>query len=259
MEFKLDVDRLLRDELEYELQIRRIDYSATMTCLFDRMPISVSNELRLKVLRGNILLFYQERLVLLDINTTTELINYCRKLEETKLKVKEFKPPQEGQLTLEPDLDYNFISAKPKLNPLLRETQLQQEKTPTTLKLCYRCHRPGHLAKTCRLKQTSTQDTNLQFCSSINEANIEVNKDFCFTSKSFDINDMEVEVIDQFVSNQKKTPENPPLSKLLSPVVSTKQTEKKCVLNYDSESDHINDRANDSIEDVQDFCNSRSA
>ncbi|KAK4875532.1 hypothetical protein RN001_011954 [Aquatica leii] len=70
-------------------------YVATMTCLFDRMPISVSNELRLKVLR--------------DINTTTELINYCRKLEETKLKVKEFKPPQEGQLTLEPDLDYNFI------------------------------------------------------------------------------------------------------------------------------------------------------
>ncbi|KAK4873155.1 hypothetical protein RN001_015184 [Aquatica leii] len=70
-------------------------YVATMTCLFDRMPISVSNELRLKVLR--------------DINTTTELINYCRKLEETKLKVKEFNPPQEGQLTLEPDLDYNFI------------------------------------------------------------------------------------------------------------------------------------------------------
>ncbi|KAK4873229.1 hypothetical protein RN001_015258 [Aquatica leii] len=127
-------------------------YVATMTCLFDRMPISVSNELRLKVLRGNILPFYQERLVLLDINTTTELINYCRKLEETKLKVKEFKPPQEGQLTLEPDLDYNFISAKPKLNPLLRETQLQQEKTPTTLKLCYRCHRPGHLAKTCRVR-----------------------------------------------------------------------------------------------------------
>ncbi|KAK4873154.1 hypothetical protein RN001_015183 [Aquatica leii] len=30
MEFKLDVDRLLRDELEYELQIRRIDYSGNV-------------------------------------------------------------------------------------------------------------------------------------------------------------------------------------------------------------------------------------
>uniref|UniRef100_A0A1Y1L4P6 Retrotransposon gag domain-containing protein n=1 Tax=Photinus pyralis TaxID=7054 RepID=A0A1Y1L4P6_PHOPY len=103
-------------------------YVAIMTNLFDRMPVSVPNELRLKVLRCNILPFYQERLVLLDIHSPLELIEYCRKLEETKMKISEFKPPQLGELSLEPDLEYHNSSA-------------------SNRGLCFRCNKPGHFAR----------------------------------------------------------------------------------------------------------------
>ncbi|KAF5278646.1 hypothetical protein FQA39_LY00688 [Lamprigera yunnana] len=53
---------------------------AIMTNLFDRMPRHISKELRLK---------------------------FCRKIEETKIKISEYKPPKTGQLSLEPDLDYH--------------------------------------------------------------------------------------------------------------------------------------------------------
>lgn len=81
-------------------------YVAAMSQLFDRMQVSVPDSLRLKVLRNNILPFYQERLVLQEVSTPFELINLCRRLEETRIRVGEFKPPQRGIVYLEPDLDY---------------------------------------------------------------------------------------------------------------------------------------------------------
>lgn len=84
-------------------------FVAAMTQLFDRMPTTVSDTLRLKVLRCNMLPFFQERLTLYDVNTPFELIELCRKLEETRIRVEEFRPPRKGNLTLEPDLDYQPV------------------------------------------------------------------------------------------------------------------------------------------------------
>ncbi|KAK4886304.1 hypothetical protein RN001_002575 [Aquatica leii] len=164
IDFKLDVDRSFRDELEYELQFRRIDYSGNVEKLRKRLRIALAlkksgnriihldAQTEIKICKRKLNEFTTKSSTwpirkIQYINTTTELTSYCRRLEETKLKVKEFKPFPEGRLTLDPDLDYYFINAKPKVNPLLIKTQLQQQRTPRTIKLCHRCHKPGHLAK----------------------------------------------------------------------------------------------------------------
>lgn len=123
-------------------------YVAVMTSLFDRMPTSVPDPLRLRVLRSNILPFYQEKLVLVDIKTPYELIQYCRKLEEAKEKINEYKPPIKGQLSLEPDLDYSHSISK--FAPQVKVRELTASNSPQ--QLCFRCNKPGHIARNCTVR-----------------------------------------------------------------------------------------------------------
>lgn len=118
-------------------------YVATMTSLFDRMPETVADSLRMQVLRDNILPFYQEKLALVDIHTPLELIDYCRKLEAAKAKIQDYKPPVKGQLSLEPDLDY----AHPSVPQVAASGSAS-----SSPKLCFRCHKPGHLARNCTVR-----------------------------------------------------------------------------------------------------------
>lgn len=121
-------------------------YVATMTALFERMPITVSDSLRLQVLRKNIIPFYQERLALIEVKTPFELIELCRKLESTRISVECFKPPQSDALGLEPDLAY-VDSTKPTGNStrgVIREIEVRN-----TEQLCWRCKKEGHLARGC--------------------------------------------------------------------------------------------------------------
>ncbi|KAK5645957.1 hypothetical protein RI129_004421 [Pyrocoelia pectoralis] len=116
-----------------------------MTTLFDRMPVTVSDELRLKVLRSNILPFYQERLGLVEIKSPYELIKLCRRLEATKESVKSYKPPVKGNLFLEPDLECGTGQS---------ETVKVREITVNNAgpQLCFRCNKPGHYARVCRVR-----------------------------------------------------------------------------------------------------------
>uniref|UniRef100_A0A1Y1NE45 CCHC-type domain-containing protein n=1 Tax=Photinus pyralis TaxID=7054 RepID=A0A1Y1NE45_PHOPY len=120
-------------------------YVAVMTTLFDRMPVRVTDELRLKVLRANILPFYQERLGLVEIKTPFELIEYCRRLEAIKESVRLYKPPAKGDLPLEPDLECASGSNE-KLS--VREISVRN----TAPSLCFRCNKPGHYARMCRVR-----------------------------------------------------------------------------------------------------------
>lgn len=131
-------------------------YVAAMSKLFDRMPTVIDDQLRLKVLKSNILPFYQERLTLQSINSPFDLIELCRKLEETKINIENYMPPKSGNLTLEPDLDYH---SSRKSKPLVvREmcvspagsssntTNNHKDRTP---RFCFKCDQPNHLAKHC--------------------------------------------------------------------------------------------------------------
>lgn len=140
-------------------------YVAAMTKLFDRMPTTVSDSLRLRVLRANILPFYQERLTLQNIITPFDPIELCRKLEETKINIEQFVPPKRGNLTLEPDLDYH--SAHRELKPFIRELSVPSENATsqnfinrssasrssnTSSSLCFKCDQPNHFARHCNSK-----------------------------------------------------------------------------------------------------------
>lgn len=137
-------------------------YIAAMTKLFDRMPTIVQDSLRLKVLRANILPFYQERLTLQTINTPFDLIELCRKLEETKINIEQYLPPKCGNLTLEPDLDYHSFrkDSKPVIREILADSETNSSHRPdkysnkpndstTTPPLCYKCNQPNHFARHC--------------------------------------------------------------------------------------------------------------
>lgn len=119
-------------------------YVATMTTLFDRMPTPVTSSLRMQVLRKNILPFFQERLALTEIQTPLELIELCRKIEETRVSVNNFKPPSLSTLTYEPDLNYSGNFRRPK--GVVSEIDASHI-------LCWRCRAPGHMAKDCPKKK----------------------------------------------------------------------------------------------------------
>lgn len=139
-------------------------YVAAMTKLFDRMPTPVHDTLRLKVLRANILPFYQERLTLQTINTPFDLIELCRKLEETKINIEQYLPPKFGNLSLEPDLDYH--SPRKDSKPLIREISVDSQSSfsqkydrhanklynPSKPPLCFKCEQPNHFARHCTSK-----------------------------------------------------------------------------------------------------------
>lgn len=142
-------------------------YVAAMSKLFDRMPTPVSDSLRLKVLRSNILPFFQERLTLHDIDTPFELIDLCRRLEQTRLRVGDFRPPKKGSLSLEPDLDYNPSKHSFKLDrTAVHELDVTEDRasgsnsnsapnsgggfSSKNNNLCFKCNQPNHFAKYCK-------------------------------------------------------------------------------------------------------------
>ncbi|XP_022911957.2 uncharacterized protein DDB_G0287625-like [Onthophagus taurus] len=78
-----------------------------MNNLFKRLTISVSEELKLRILRKNILPFYQTQLTLVTITTENQLIELCRTLDSTRESIVNFVPPTLNKTTIESDLAYN--------------------------------------------------------------------------------------------------------------------------------------------------------
>lgn len=82
-------------------------YLAAMSGLFGRLTDSLSEEIRLKIVMKNISPYYQTQLGLMDISSTVQLRNYCRKLEASRASVEAFvRPPKKSSNHLEPDLAY---------------------------------------------------------------------------------------------------------------------------------------------------------
>lgn len=122
-------------------------YVAVMTSLFERMPTPIPDHLRMQVLRKNILPFFQERLALTEIGSPFQLIELCRKIEETRDSVERFKPPNLSNLSLEPDLAYSCGTIRKGKN-VVNAVEVKGI-------LCWRCREPGHTVKDCPQKKYS--------------------------------------------------------------------------------------------------------
>lgn len=110
-------------------------YVAYMTNLFNRCSASINEAMKLKILRKNILPFYQTQLGLVDISTVDELIKLCKRIEDSRVNVLNFVPPTVDKHSVEPDLLYkaNAIEkqSRKRLDSLEAEKQVSFNLQPS--------------------------------------------------------------------------------------------------------------------------------
>lgn len=116
-------------------------YVAVMSNLFSRFNVEIPEETQLKILRRNILPFYQTQLGLVEIASVGQLLKLGRQLEARKASVEAFVPPPPRNRTLEPDLAYVQTTAE------LASLQLPQPSI--SLRKCWNCGNSGHLSSRC--------------------------------------------------------------------------------------------------------------
>lgn len=115
-------------------------YVATMMNLFKRLTQPPSEDVKLEIIRKNLLPFLQVQLVLQEIPDIKTLTEVGRKIEDVSLSTKKYQPPPHRNIaTLEPDLAYDQPASS-----------TQQVSTVQ----CWRCHQVGHLKKDCKMRKS---------------------------------------------------------------------------------------------------------
>lgn len=127
-------------------------YVAVMLGYFKRLTCTISDETKLKILMRNIAPFYQSQLSLVEVNSIEELRRLGKKLEASKEAVQSYVPPTRKLGVLEPDLAYvdvdSSVDSCEAFTPSSSSSSVMDRKEV----LCYRCKKPGHLARGCTLK-----------------------------------------------------------------------------------------------------------
>lgn len=122
-------------------------YIAVMTGYFNRLNCDITEESKLKILMRNLAPFYQNHLSLIEVSSIAELRKLGKRLEASKEAVEDYMPPTRRTSALEPDLAY--VEAEPEVGRC-QVTTVQSGSSKEVL--CYRCNKPGHLAKGCVVK-----------------------------------------------------------------------------------------------------------
>lgn len=91
-------------------------YVAFMNNLFSRLTVQVDESVKLKILRKNILPFYQNQLLLVDVHSIDDLIKLCRKIEDNRKDILNFVPPSCSKNIVETDLSYKDDKPKKRLD-----------------------------------------------------------------------------------------------------------------------------------------------
>lgn len=150
-------------------------YIATMTALFARLTCIISEDAKVKIVRRNVLPYFQNHLALRSVGSVEELRVLCRQLEESRRSVEDFIPPRRRTKTLEADLAYVEIDQMNDINnvsssnvvissPLTGQCfncgasdhRVRNCPSPKQLK-CYGCQQPGVTKNNCpRCKKTNS-------------------------------------------------------------------------------------------------------
>lgn len=136
-------------------------YIAVMNNMFNRLTISVTEDVRLKIILPNLAPFYQSQLSLIEITSINQLLTLGRKLEAHKESIESFVPPPRNRSSLmEPDLAYVYTdterpSTSAGVNELvcwnckLSGHRSRQCTSSTKNKHCFRCGNPGYTVRSC--------------------------------------------------------------------------------------------------------------
>lgn len=163
----------LMDEIRKRTQGRHekaVIFIATVQNMFNRLPIKLTEQQKLSILRKNLHPYYQQTICRDKFNTVSELIQVLRIIEHTKENCENFREPETHAQHLEPDLAfqgnrYGTVNAIQETNyqsvsgnrygavNAVQETNYQPVSNNLPPSKCWNCRAPGHRFRECTLPQ----------------------------------------------------------------------------------------------------------
>lgn len=148
-------------------------FIAYMSNHFERLTVSVPEQVRLKILIENMAPFYRIGfgLKLREINSIDMLLELGRELEANRSSVNDYvPPPPKSKNTLERDLACVYGESSRvtsvgdnRINEINQSSNNNQPKSMT----CFNCNQPGHLSRNCNQQR-------LRRCFKCNKPNVTV-------------------------------------------------------------------------------------
>lgn len=122
-------------------------FVAVMKNMFGRLTTVPSEDFMLGIIRRNLHPSYIAQLGLIPIVSLDQLVDYGRRLEETKFLVEDYRPPPHVRSVLEPDLAYERrpVRSNPRVN-----ASFGVELAAVSQVRCWNCSQLGHVARLCR-------------------------------------------------------------------------------------------------------------
>lgn len=148
-------------ELWDEIKARKQDknervgvYFAAMINLFSRLPTPTSEKDKLRIVRRNLDPYYIQALSLTDVESVSELLNLCRRLENNKWLADNSasSPARTQSRLLEPDLASKVSRPPFKNTPWRRNAPLKAAEVTQSTKNsveCWNCSAKGHRFRNC--------------------------------------------------------------------------------------------------------------
>lgn len=143
---------------------RVVVYISSMENLFNKLGVKKpSEDVRIDMIRRNLLPYIQGQLALQTITTISELLRLSRAVEETSQRMARFSPPPTNyRQLLEPELAYRNPNSgnrnlAPAVGTTFSESRADQNvalvSTPQTstasMTICWNCNQSGHRFKKC--------------------------------------------------------------------------------------------------------------
>ncbi|KAJ8959652.1 hypothetical protein NQ318_021840, partial [Aromia moschata] len=145
------------------VQERVVIFIASMEQLFNRLSEKPSEEARVRLIRRNLLPYIQTQLSLRTITSVRELVQACRAIEETEIRVQRFCPPPTNyRQLLEPELAYHkpSVAHPPSISTVISDSsetippniaEVSHTVTNSELRVatCWNCRNTGHRFRQC--------------------------------------------------------------------------------------------------------------